>query len=286
MRNIISKINFRKVLSVFVWTVIITGLVAALGFVNKKEESIPGKKILVNIDYSNGELFLDREDILQFLKSRNDTLNGKLLKQVDVNRIEKALRTHPAIDMADVSLTIDGNMLINIKQREPVLRIYLPTGESFYLDKRGKFMPLSENYSSRVIVANGNITQPFSSLQSFQYEKVKISKSLTEAHILDDLFEVTQTIIGDSLMSALTDQIIINEKNEFEIIPSIGDLTIIIGENKNLETKFQKLKIFFREGMTHVNGWNHYSSINLKYDGQVICTKKENKQPENKIPQP
>lgn len=286
MQNIIKKINFRKVLSVFVWTVIFASLVTALGFVNKKEELIHGKKILVNIDYSNGELFIDREDVLAFLKSRNDTLNGKLLKQVNINRIEKALLTHPAIDAADVSLTIDGNMLINISQREPVLRIYLPAGESFYLDKQGKFMPLSENYSSRVIIAGGNIMQSFSSLQNFNYENVKKNQVLADAYLIDDLFELTQSILSDSLMTALTDQIIVNEKNEFEIIPSIGDLKIVVGNTNNLKSKFQKLKIFFREGMTHVNGWNHYSSINLKYEGQVICTKKENNQPENKTPQP
>jgi cell division protein FtsQ len=286
MKEIVKKLNFKKILNVTAWALAFAGLVIALGFVNKKENFIKGKKTNVNVDYSTGELFIDSEDILQFLKSRNDTISNVDLGKVNINKIEKALLTHPAVENAEVSLTVDGNLKINVTQREPILRVYLPTGESFYLDKNGKFMPLSDNYTSRVLIAGGNISQTFSQVSGFNYEKTKKNKIIADQGILDELVELTRAIQKDSVLSSITDQIFINEKNEFELIPSIGDHKILLGSCNDLENKFNKLKIFYREGLNHVNGWNTYSCINLKHEGQVICTKKQTVTTEIKTPQP
>ena len=40
------------------------------------------------------------------------------------------------------------------------------------------------------------------------------------------------------------------------------------------EEKFEKLKMFYTEGLNKTDGWNKYSTINIKYKNQVVCTKK------------
>ena len=49
--------------------------------------------------------------------------------------------------------------------------------------------------------------------------------------------------------------------------------TIVIGEVYNLESKFNKLMLFYEEGLSKT-GWNEYKTINLKYKDQVVCTKR------------
>ena len=57
------------------------------------------------------------------------------------------------------------------------------------------------------------------------------------------------------------------------MIPRVGNHSVIIGDDSFLDDKFSKLFIFYREGLNK-KGWNNYSSINLKYKDQVVCTKK------------
>jgi cell division protein FtsQ len=48
----------------------------------------------------------------------------------------------------------------------------------------------------------------------------------------------------------------------------------VFGDAKDFEEKFEKLKTFYTEGLNKTDGWNKYSTINIKYKNQVVCTKK------------
>jgi len=77
----------------------------------------------------------------------------------------------------------------------------------------------------------------------------------------------------DTILTYQIDQIYIQNQNEFELYPKIGDYKIEIGNLENLDTKFTKLKYLYKEAFTRI-GWDNYSKINLNYRDQVICTKK------------
>jgi cell division protein FtsQ len=47
----------------------------------------------------------------------------------------------------------------------------------------------------------------------------------------------------------------------------------VFGDISNCEEKFQNLESLYINGLNAV-GWNKYETINLKYKGQVICTKR------------
>ena len=271
----LKKINFKKIFSILFWIVAVSGLITALGFVNVKEKSIQGKGVTVNVDYSTGDQFIDSEDIMEFLRSRNDTLKGIRMEDIDVFGLEKTLHTHPAIAAAEVSASIDGEIKIDVKQREPIVRVFLPTGESFYLDKNAKLMPLSENYTARVPVATGNIWEPYTKMFQYNLRDLADNNYLAEVFVLDDIFRMSEYISQDTLLSSLIQQMEVDEKKEFVLYPSVGDHKIVFGKCDDLQRKFSKLKIFYTEGLNSVDGWNKYSTINLKYKGQVVCTRKK-----------
>ena len=274
MKSFFEKINIRKILSVSAWILLISGLFVTLAFVNQQEKLITAKKTNINVDYSDNNQFIDATDIKDFLKSRNDVIDNKKISDIDINKIEKSLLSHPAILSAQVSVSIDGNMKINIKQKDPLVRIFNLSGESYYIDKQSKLMPLSDNYTAKVIVASGHIWEPFASNQKFNFAEIYTNKSLSGIFVLDDIFTMSNLIKNDTFLNSMIHQIYVNEKKEFELLPAVGEQKIIFGKSDNMERKFAKLKLFYKEGLNSIDGWNNYSTIDLRFEGQVVCKKK------------
>lgn len=59
---------------------------------------------------------------------------------------------------------------------------------------------------------------------------------------------------------------------ELELVPRSGRFTILFGRIESVEEKFDKLMHFYKDGLNNM-GWDSYSTINVKYDGQVVCSK-------------
>ena len=274
MKSFFEKFKIKKILIVTGWISVIAGLFTSLAFVNRQEQIIKSKGIKIEIEEANNNLFVDPIDIKEFLNSRNDFSENRKLSEIDINKIEKSLLTHPAILSAQVSLSIDGILKITIKQREPLVRVFNLSGESFYLDKNANLMPLSENYTARVPVANGFIWETLDSYKKYNYNDVYKNKQLNSLFTLDDLFQISNFISKDTLLNSLVQQIYINQKKEFEFLPAIGEQKIIFGKCENIENKFEKLKVFYKEGLNSIDGWNDYTLIDLRFEGQVVCKKK------------
>lgn len=274
MKSFFEKFKIKKILIVTGWISVIAGLFTSLAFVNRQEQIIKSKGIKIEIEEANNNLFVDPIDIKEFLNSRNDFSENRKLSEIDINKIEKSLLTHPAILSAQVSLSIDGILKITIKQREPLIRVFNLSGESFYLDKNANLMPLSENYTARVPVANGFIWETLDSYKKYNYNDVYKNKQLNSLFTLDDLFQISNFISKDTLLNSLVQQIYINQKKEFEFLPAIGEQKIIFGKCENIENKFEKLKVFYKEGLNSIDGWNDYTLIDLRFEGQVVCKKK------------
>jgi cell division protein FtsQ len=64
----------------------------------------------------------------------------------------------------------------------------------------------------------------------------------------------------------------VNEHQELELIPRVGNHRVLLGDTIDLQDKFRRLMIFYKEGLSKT-GWNNYSVINLKFRNQVVCTK-------------
>ena len=78
---------------------------------------------------------------------------------------------------------------------------------------------------------------------------------------------------NDEFWKAQIAQVHVTATHEIELVPRVGDHTIVLGRPGNYARKFEKLYTFYEKGLTQV-GWNKYSRINLDYSNQVIGTKK------------
>ena len=258
---------------VALWVCAIASLAASLSFVSKSERNVVATSLNINIFNNDENLFLNESDVKQFLKDRNDSLLSVVYKHIDIPGLEKALNSHPAIENAEVSEDINGEININITQRTPVLRIINKDGESYYIDSQSKLMPLNDNYSARVIVATGEIYEPYARRYQFSVSQISKNKLFSEVSVLDDLLDVTNYINSDPCLAGLIHQVNVTADKEFELYPAIGNHKIVFGDGKNIAEKFNKLKLFYTEGLNKSDAWTKYSIVNLKYKNLVVCTK-------------
>lgn len=237
------------------------GVVVVLSAVARKESSVV-QQIVIHITPLEGDSTLIKPtDILRTIdRSFGYPLTSIPIGEIDVQRLEKVLEEDPIISNADAYVDGDNNLTINIEQREPVLRIIDNNGLNYYLDGAGAKMPLSKHFSPRVLVASGNIPP-----HTPEFLKKK-------RHPLKDLFELAQMIRSDEFLNAMIEQIHVNNRGEFILAPMLGNQTILFGRMTDPEDKLKRLKTFYEEVMPY-EGWQKYTTINLKFKGQVVCEK-------------
>ena len=65
-------------------------------------------------------------------------------------------------------------------------------------------------------------------------------------------------------------EIKITKDGNITIYPQIGDYVIYYGKPTDLEYKFKKLSIFFKE-ILPLKGWDAYEAVNVQYKDQIVC---------------
>lgn len=256
--------------SVF-WSLAIVACFIILGFAEKRQDERICKEISIKIDRSNGNFFVDEEDVNAMVYHEMDTVIGKPISSINGGSLEHKLNNHPTIANAEVYKTLNGELVVEVSQRTPIVRIFSFSGDSYYLDSTGKVMPPSSKYTSRVFVANGHIYDDFKEVN--QLNAAHLPDSLKKRHLVDDIFKYAQFIRNDPFWSLQIEQLYVNKDMEVELIPRVGNHRIVFGDATDLTAKFRKLRIFYEKGLK-MTGWNEYSVINLKFADQVVCTKR------------
>lgn len=273
------KINIqhklKRALIIGSWVLSIAGMIVLLGFANYKQVNAVCKNVLVTVNEGEGHDFVDGNDILQLINSKGKLI-GKSFANINKTLLEKIVMSNPFVERVEVYSTLDGNLHIDAWQRDPIVRVYNMQNEQFFIDKNGAFMPVSEKYTPAVIVANGFIFNTYSEMKIAPPPILKNSNnidSLTIPRMINQVYKVASFVANDTFWSANTQQIFVNELQEIELVPRVGDHRILIGDTTDLKSKFDRLFLFYQKGLSNT-GWNKYSLINLKFKDQVVCTKK------------
>ena len=261
----------KRVLDIGVWVLLILGLAGILGFVNHAQKQMVCSDIDIRIDNSNGNFFVEEEDIFSMVYHEMDTILGRPISAIEAERLEHKINNHPSVSNAEVYKTIDGKLQVEVFQRTPIVRIFSTNGDSYYLDSTGKVMPPSDKYTSRVFVANGFINDPFKKVSHLNART--LADSIQKSVMIDDIFNMAEFIRTDPLWNAQIEQLYVNKELEIELIPRVGNHRIVVGDATNIKIKLDKLKVFYEKGLSKT-GWNEYSVINLKFANQVVCKKR------------
>ena len=221
---------------------------------NAKGTESEDRKVCSNLtvtitDYDQKKL-ISNEEISLLLKANELNPIGKSMQHIRTKTIEDVIERHPMVRHAECYKTPNNEIRITIEQRNPVLRVI--GAENYYVDDLRKTMPVSLNFAAYVPIVTGRVTK----------------KAASGA-----LFDFVKYINQDPFWNDQIAQININDKLQAELVPRVGEHIIILGTFDRYQQKLEKLKKLYLYGLNET-GWNAYSTINLQYKDQVVCTRK------------
>lgn len=262
--------KFKRILRITGMMAAIIGVLLALGFVERTADRTPISDLQVRVDGVEGMHFIDERAIRREVLDQGTAVMGAATGEVDVPAIEQRLRAIPSVQKAEVFHTMDGVLHVHVKQREPIVRVFNADGKSFYIDKQGWTMPTSANYTARVLVVTGALNEPGATAG---VRSVFESDSVEHRFHSDDIHRLAMFIRKDPFWNALIDQVVVTADGEFELIPRVGNNRILIGDGTAMEQRFEKLRLFYQEGMPQAD-WRRYARIDLRFADQIVCTKR------------
>jgi len=236
-----SKLDYIKALS------IIALATSIAFFANKRNQA---KKIVsTNISFSNKSKFVSKKDVENVLAKRaKDTAKGNFTK-LDLYNAEESLALHSMISDASLFVTIDGQLNAIIEQRKPIARVMQRKG-GYYIDEKANVMPLSKNYSERVLLITGSV----------------------EKKHHDELYELANLIKNDSFLKKQIVEINRDRKGVFTLKTRLTNQEIILGNSTNMKSKLDNYKVLYTK-MSNEKIIGKYKSFNLAFNSQVVCTK-------------
>lgn len=240
----------KRILKFLILILVLTGLVILSWKTSEKRLSEPCSGIKINIDTQENLRFVTRDMILDSLDKKYDDLIGSPLEDINIYLLEEFIESNHNIEKAELYLSINGHLFVEIQQRKPLLRVFEPQ-QSYYLDDDLLKFSLSDKFSARV-------KHLYWSEPNLVREK-ELSKLMM--HINEDPFMDAQIIAIE-----------FDEDNEIVLYPRMGQHKIVIGKSTDLKKKITKLKAFYKHGLEEI-GWDKYKILNLKYENQVVCTK-------------
>jgi cell division protein FtsQ len=239
------KINWNYIAGILLMSLV----VFLYGFSNLKNST--QKVTDISIEFELGDnLFMDRQMVNKLLIQNGGTVKNLTKSVIDLHNLEANIQSHPMVESASVYLTIDGFLKAKIKQRTPIARVVM-NNESYYIDRQAKSMPLSENFSARVMLISGVIKEENN----------------------DEIHQLVTAILNDEFLKEQIISIEKKPKNEYVLDTRVGDQKIILGKIENLNQKIKNLDSFYIKTMADSTIYK-YDSINLKYNKQVVCTNK------------
>lgn len=263
-----SKKGKRILVSLFVIVLLIVLIVCSNIYAGKINVS----KVNIKVSYGMSDTIVLATNINESLKIEFGDFLKKQRKDIDQKKIESFLIQNPYIEQAQVYQTLKGVLNIEIKQREPIVRIYTLRNKEYYIDKLGKVILIDDNQLTDVVVASGNVDINNSNLDK-NLDTIDIENKKGFDKTLSNIYYIAQKLASDSILNYQIDQIYVPVKGNYELIPKIGNYIIRIGENKDLEEELIKLRYLYKEAFSR-NGWDNYSFVDLRFRHQVVCTKK------------
>ena len=190
--------------------------------------------------------------VIEELERKHVIVKGKPVWQINVEDIEKLLEESQYIEDAECMFENGGRLKIQVEQIVPVMRVF-DGDHSYYVNKDGKRMTAVSTFHADVPIIEGHFSQKYSPLR---------------------LLPMIKYVEQDSALKALVTMYYMRDSNNIYIVPSIHGHVVNMGNCDGYENKFKKLKLFYEKVMP-VKGWMHYDTISVKWDHQVVATKRD-----------
>ena len=227
---------------------IIFTMIFLYSFSSKRNSQRKISKIDIKFE-SNENMFLTHEMVNNLLIQNLGGTSSIQKDKVDLNTLETVLDDHEMIEKAQIFSTADGFLSMRITQKTPIVRVITDV-DSYYLDSKGDKISLSENFSARVPLVVGAISEENCKSYLKLFNEIKnddfLSKNITAAKIMPS---------GNVVLT--------NRSYDYKIV---------FGKPKNEERKLKNYKAFYHQAIKDTLIKN-YKEVNLMFIQQVVCKK-------------
>lgn len=245
-KDTVIKIALTAVLAVY--------LVFALAMTGNAGAAEPYTELRITVADSLGSGFVTRDDVIRECEGLIKNITTVPRGQVDLGVLEKRLLEMPVIERANVAALNDGSLRIDVSPMVPVARVFSPDGASYYINASGKRVSATARYHVDVPIVAGNFNAGHRQAA--------------------DLLPMLSYIASDPTANALVSAVAVADNDDIMLIPVIRGQVINFGDTASVADKFSRLKAFYAQAMP-VKGWNTYDTISVKWDGQVVASRRE-----------
>jgi len=185
------------------------------------------------------------------------------ITDIDISLVEDMLNSDTRVLNAEVYVDAHQNLIVDVVQRRPILRVMNQQGDQFYVDQSGSYVQTVDKKATRVPVVTGYV------------ESLDRQGHVAFTPRLQSAFEVITESRKDPVLKALIEQVHIEKNKRIVIIPKIGDEHIVLDHTDRLSDKLSNLRQFYKE-LARTDSWDKYNEINISYNNQVVARNSEN----------
>nr|MCU0470595.1 hypothetical protein [Arcicella sp.] len=180
---------------------------------------------------------------------------GKPFERINFKKIENKLRVNRLVKNCQVHRDLGGELTVDIEEHTPIARVVNNGKSDDYITEKGDFIGTSPNYTVRVLLLSGTY---FDAVENLKGSKSK------------PILDLINAIQEDSFWKAQISQLVIEKDGGITIIPEVGNHQIEFGMGIDIEEKFKKMKILYKQILPS-KGWDTYKKVSVKYKNQIVC---------------
>lgn len=210
--------------------------------------------------------FVSSKDVKGYIDREYGRYVGQAIDSIDLVRVEDIVDGRSAVLKSQAFVTVDGMLHVEVTQRRPVVRFQKSSG-GFYADADGYIFPLQRTYASHVQVIDGNI--PLAANSGYK----GAIEDPSEREWFHRMMDIVNFMEKSRIWKDKIVQIHIDGDRNVILIPREGNEKFIFGQPVDIGNKFTKMEKYY----THIvpaKGRDHYRTVDLRYDGQIVCREK------------
>lgn len=216
----------------------------------------------VAVDDPSGSGFIMPDTLTAELAPMLGNLADTPVGEVNLVAIKKYLDAMEKIEKSEVLMLNNNRLRIRVTPMVPVARIWPESGKSYYVNRDGKRVVATSRYKTDVPHIRGNFPAGSSP---------------------ERLMPLLDYLNSNPDMNKMITMISAADTSNIILVPAVRGHVINLGDASNVYSKFSRLRAFYSKVMP-VKGWTFYDTISLKWDGQVVATRRRNKLPDLRIP--
>ena len=223
----------------------------AMGYFSKLPNSTVCNEIVVELTDVSENMLITKERVYnQVVNSEYNPL-GRHSDSINTEKIEAYIEKNKIVKDATAYFTSSGKLKIKVAQRIPLYKI-MGEGGNFFVDRDGVMIPAQSVFAVKLPIVSGYVEKEFAA---------------------NELRKFVLYLQKNQFWGQQIEQIYIKANGDVELIPKVGNHRIVVGTLTDVDKKLNRLMKFYLSGLNEV-GWNRYAVINLKYDKQIVCTKR------------